>query len=119
VFSKEGGTPLSNPSRSRAEPTPARGLPSGGHRVRGRLHHLPGGAEEHLPRWGERRATGTSQEQRRADLAFDQLDLLAQRRRRDVQAGGRAAEVELLGDRDEVAHLPKLHTLIVRAPAAS
>jgi len=35
-------------------------------------------------------------------LRFEAADLLAQRRLSDVQAFGGAAEVQLLGDRDEV-----------------
>jgi hypothetical protein len=44
------------------------------------------------------------QPQPRLELA----DLAAERRLRDVQALGRAPEVELLGDRHEVAHLPQV-----------
>jgi hypothetical protein len=48
-------------------------------------------------------------EQRRADARLERLDLLRKRRRRDVQAFRRTAEVKLLGDRDEVAQQPQLH----------
>jgi hypothetical protein len=41
-------------------------------------------------------------QQRRAELVLQQPDLAAQRRLGDVQPRGRAREVALLGDRDEV-----------------
>ena len=40
---------------------------------------------------------------------LERLDLLRQRRRGDVQALGRTPEVQLLGDRDEVAQLAQFH----------
>jgi hypothetical protein len=48
-------------------------------------------------------------EQRRADARLEQLDLLRKRRRRDVDAFRRTAEVKLLGDCDEIAQQPQLH----------
>ena len=48
-------------------------------------------------------------EQRRPDARLERLDLLRERRRGDVQSFRRAAEVQLLGDRDEVAQQPQLH----------
>ena len=43
-------------------------------------------------------------------LTFQPLHLLAQRRLHDVLPLRRPAEVQLLGQRHEVAKLPKLHT---------
>jgi hypothetical protein len=67
-------------------------------------------------RLGEQRAAGggqldpsaRAQEQWRAELVLELADLVAQRRLRDVQARGRAAEVELLGDGEEVAQQARL-----------
>ena len=50
-----------------------------------------------------------AQQQRRADLLLELADLLAQRRLGHVQALRRAAEVQLLGDGDEVAQVAELH----------
>src|SRR5580693_10224898 len=49
-------------------------------------------------------------EEANAQLAFQPLHLLAQRRLHDVLPLRRPAEVQLLGQRHEVAKLPKLHT---------
>ena len=72
---------------------------------------------EDLPRPDEERLAGgrqldpalVAQQQRRPDLLLELADLLAQRRLRHVQALGRAAEVQLLGDDDEVAQVAELH----------
>src|SRR5262249_10327707 len=48
-------------------------------------------------------------EQADAELVLERADLLAERRLRHVQAGGRAREVQLLGDGDEVAEVAELH----------
>jgi hypothetical protein len=45
-------------------------------------------------------------QQRAADDRLQALDLLRQGRLGDVQPARRAAEVQLLGDRDEVAQMP-------------
>jgi hypothetical protein len=42
-------------------------------------------------------------EQAQAELAFEPLNLLGQRRLGDVQPCGRAAEMQFLGDGDEAA----------------
>ena len=47
--------------------------------------------------------------ERRAQFVFEVADLPAQRRLRDVQATGSAADVLLLGDRDEVGDLRQAH----------
>jgi hypothetical protein len=48
-------------------------------------------------------------EQRHAQARLERLDLLGERRRGDVQTVGGAAEMQLLGDRDEVPQLAQLH----------
>ena len=49
-----------------------------------------------------------------AGFALQLPDLLRQRRLRDVQAGGGAAEVPLLGDGDEVPQMAQLHAIYIR-----
>jgi hypothetical protein len=51
---------------------------------------------------------GSPQEKLRAELALEQVDRVAQRRLRHVQALGRTSEVQILGDRHEVAQVTKL-----------
>jgi hypothetical protein len=58
---------------------------------------------------GELHAARDAREERRADVALEVADLPAQRRLGDVQARRRAAEVQLLGDGDEVAQVAELH----------
>ena len=48
-------------------------------------------------------------EQLRAQFRFQRLDLLAQRRLADVQALGRAREVQFLGDGDKVTQVAQFH----------
>ena len=48
-------------------------------------------------------------EERLPELGLEAADLLRERRLRDVQALGGAAEVPLLGHGDEVAQVPELH----------
>jgi hypothetical protein len=45
-------------------------------------------------------------EQGHAEPLLEAANLLTQRRLRDVQPGGGAAEVKLLGDGDEILHEP-------------
>ena len=55
-------------------------------------------------------------EQCRADTRFELADGARQRRLRDMQRGGGAAEVKPLGDRDEVTQLAQvrgIHTFMV------
>jgi hypothetical protein len=47
-------------------------------------------------------------EQPHADLALEPGDLLAERGLAHVQAGRRAAEVQLVGERDERAQQPRV-----------
>jgi hypothetical protein len=53
--------------------------------------------------------SAVSHEQRHPEAGLQRLDLLRQRRRGDVHALSGTAEVQLLGDGDEVAQLAKLH----------
>ena len=48
-------------------------------------------------------------EQRAADLALERAHLRAERGLREVEPDGRAGEVQLLGDRDEVPKLTEIH----------
>ena len=74
-------------------------------------------AGEDLPRFGQQSASGGGQldmatvahEEGCAETRLQRLDLLGQGRPGDLQAGGGAAEVELLGDGDEIAKLAQLH----------
>ena len=65
--------------------------------------------EERRPGRGQLDLALVAQQQRRADLLLELADLLAQRRLGHVQALRRAAEVQLLGDGDEVAQVAELH----------
>ena len=69
--------------------------------------------EEPLAGRGQLDLALVAQQQRRADLLLELADLLAQRRLRHVQALGRAAEVQLLGDDDEVAQVAELHGVMM------
>ena len=78
--------------------------------TRGLLHpfgegeQLAGVGEEDRPPRGEGHVAAVAGEEPEADLALELPDLARQRRLAHVEPGGRPAEVELVGDRDEVAH---------------
>ncbi|OCB46953.1 hypothetical protein A5721_12415 [Mycobacterium vulneris] len=65
------------------------------------------------PRPGQQRGAGRGEgdgasvpvEQLHLEVALERLDLLRERRAGDPQTLGRAAEVQLLGDGDEIAQL--------------
>jgi hypothetical protein len=57
---------------------------------------------------GQLDPSARAQEQRRAERVLELADLVAQRRLRDVQPRGGAAEVEFLGDGQEVAEQARL-----------
>jgi hypothetical protein len=59
--------------------------------------------EERPPRCGELDVAAGADEQVGAKRALELLDLVAQRRLRDVKARGRPAEMELLSDGQEIA----------------
>lgn len=71
--------------------------------------HLAGLVEEQPAGVGEFDAAVGALEQARTDFLLQRLDLLAQRRLGDPQALGGAAEVQLLGDGDEIAQVPEFH----------
>ncbi len=58
-------------------------------------------------------AAGQAQEQRRADFALQLLDLLAERRLADAQAGGRPSEVKFLGNGGEVTQVAQFHRFYI------
>ena len=77
--------------------------------LRGAVHvrqDLPRLGQERRPGRGQRDVVGAAFEQADAELAFQPLHLLAQRRLHDVLSLGRPAEVQLLRQRHEVAKLP-------------
>ena len=69
----------------------------------------PGERQRGLARARQSHGTTRPVQQRLADFAFQPLDLGTDGRLRDVDALGRAGEVGLLGDGDEVHKLPKFH----------
>ena len=73
---------------------------------------LAAALEQHLAGGRELDAARGAVEQRLAELGLEAADLLRERRLRDVQPLGGAAEVPLLGDGDEVAQVPELHVTL-------
>jgi len=68
---------------------------------------------------GEGDGPAVAVEEADLQVAFERLDLLGQRRTRDVQPLGRSTEVQLLGDGHEVAQLAQLHPAsVVQCEAA-
>jgi hypothetical protein len=67
---------------------------------------LPRLDQERRPGSGQRDMVRAAFQQADAQLAFQPLDLLAQRRLHDVLPLSRPAEVQLLRQRHEVAKLP-------------
>jgi len=68
---------------------------------------------------GEGDGPAVAVEEADLQVAFERLDLLGQRRTRDVQPLGRTTEVQLLGDGHEVAQLAQLHPAsVVQCEAA-
>ena len=82
------------------------GLVPGAHDV---LEDLPRLREVGLARLGQHHAVVLADEEREAELLLELLDLAAERRLRDVEPFGRAPEVQLLGDRYEIAKMSQLH----------
>jgi hypothetical protein len=80
----------------------------------GLLH--PGGLGEEVPGGGKQSGAAVGQldaaagaaKELHAEASLQSLDLLAERRLRDAEACGRASEVQLLGDRDEVAQMSEV-----------
>ena len=65
--------------------------------------------DQRLTGLGDRHPPGGALHQGEADLLLEPADLLGQRGLGDVLASRRAREVLLVGERDEVAQLPKFH----------
>ncbi len=80
----------------------ARGLPGPAHVV----EDLPRLDEEGGARRGQADVVGGAIQQPHAQLPLQPLDLLAQRGLDDVLTGGRPAEMQLFGQRHEIAQLP-------------
>jgi hypothetical protein len=78
-------------------------------RLRRPLQDGPRVPEQHPARLGERDAPPGPREQLHPELALELADLLAERRLRDAEPRGGAAEVQLLRDRHEVPQVPELH----------
>jgi len=68
-----------------------------------------------MTRWGQSQRSGSAIEQLSADLCLKLLDGAAERWLGDMQPLGSAMEVSLLGDRDKITKLSKIHfdTLLV------
>jgi len=81
----------------------------GDHCAINRRKDCAGVIEEHAPCRQECHAPWRALEELRADLVFERSDVPADRRLRDVQALGRAPDVALFGNSDEVADLRKAH----------
>ena len=60
------------------------------------------------------RALGLAREQLGSEHGFQGADLVAERGGRDIEARGGAAEMQLLGDRDEVPEVAEFHPKIMR-----
>lgn len=73
------------------------------------LHDEPRRLEQRGARGGQPDRARRALEQRRAELAFERTDALAQGWLGDMQAGRRATEVQLLGDREKRGDLAELH----------
>ncbi|GAA3148461.1 hypothetical protein GCM10020001_084800 [Nonomuraea salmonea] len=93
---RDGGEPEPHGAR-RAAGDPARPVARGVDQ----REHAPGVLQEAAPGVGEHDAAVVTLQQGHADGAFELLDVPAERRLRHAQAVGRAAEVQLFGDRDE------------------
>ena len=70
---------------------------------------LPRLGQERRPGGGQRDVVGAAFQQPDAQLTLEPLDLLAQRGLHDVLPRGRAAEVQFLSQRHEIAQLTQLH----------
>jgi len=67
----------------------------------------------------ERDAARQAVKERRVQFLFQRLDLLRQRRLRNVQALGGAAETALFGHRHEIPHLLQIHGPVLRFDVGS
>jgi hypothetical protein len=83
---------------------------SDGDRVLGRAQDVVGLREERRARRRQRDAPPVAHQELDSHVVLERPDLLAERRLGHVQALGGSTEVQLLGDRDEVTEVAKLHT---------
>ena len=74
---------------------------------------LPGLGKQCRTRRGEDNRPAVALEELHPEVSLQGLDLLGKRRTRDVKPLCGTAEVQLLGDGDEVAQLPQLHPVIL------
>jgi hypothetical protein len=72
-------------------------------------HDGAGLGQEHLAGSGKSDAGGKTLQERAAELLFEALDLLRERRLCDQQLLGGARERALVGDRQQVLQLSKVH----------
>src|SRR5215212_7304548 len=79
----------------------------------GLLDDCPSLREQGRAAGGERDRAPIAVEQVYLKVPFQRLDLLRQRRARDVQPVSGAAEIQLLGDGKEIAQLTQLHAASV------
>ena len=103
-------------ARGVADGDPA-GLRGGAGARRGlgcRAQQRPGEREKHLPGLGQPAALRGAVEQPGPQLLLEAADLPAQRRLGEMQSGGGAAEVPVLGDDREVAHQPQIKVRLRR-----
>lgn len=92
----------------------ARGIPSGDRRElsignQEALSDRVCVSEQDLALGRQPEAAGTALEQLRADLAFEQGDLIGDGRLREGQLARRAGEGSLMGNRAESEHAPRIH----------
>ena len=73
------------------------------------VHHAASVVGEHAPGLGERDLVHVAGEERRADLLFELLDALTDRRLRPAHALGRARERALFDDGQEMFELQEIH----------
>ena len=95
------------------DPQPAR-IGSGGIGDRGgpfgpAVKQRPGDVQQRLPGCGEADLAAVAQEEARAQSGLQALDLLAQRRLRDMQLLGGPGEVQLFGHCDEIPQVPEVN----------
>src|SRR5271154_5997746 len=71
--------------------------------------HLLHTGQERLAGLGKLRSVGQAMEQRSADLPFQVLDLLTERRLADAYLGRRPREMPLFGDSQKISDVAQLH----------
>jgi hypothetical protein len=82
-----------------------------------RVEGRPALAQQHRPGGSQRDGAAGAFQQRHPEPPFELPDRARQRRLGDPEPLRRPPEVQLLGDGDEVAQLPRLHPVTVREEA--